>query len=73
MCSVERVNITLTRGVKFKRVNFTLEKEWFCTFLSHPSFGVNLIVQLLSSKIVHFDDKRMKLCQFTIIPKTIIL
>ena len=31
------------------------------------------IVQLLSSKIVHFDDKRMKLCQFTIIPKTIIL
>ena len=33
----------------------------------------NLIVQLLSSKIVHFDDKRMKLCQFTIIPKTIIL
>ena len=42
MCSVERVNITLTRGVKFQRVNFTLEKEWFCTFLSHPSFGVNL-------------------------------
>ena len=34
--------ITLTKGVKFKRVNFTLEKEWFCTFLSHPSFGVNL-------------------------------
>ena len=30
------------------------------------------IVQLLSSKIVHFYDKRMKLCQFTIIPKTII-
>ena len=42
MCSVERVNITLTRGVKFKRVNFTLEKEWFCTFFSHPSFGVNI-------------------------------
>ena len=33
---------SLTRGVKFKRVNFTLEKEWFCTFFSHPSFGVNL-------------------------------
>ena len=42
MCSVERVNITLTREVKFKRVSFALEKEWFCTFLSHPSFGVNL-------------------------------
>ena len=41
MCSVGRVNITLTRGVKFERVKFTLEKEWFCTFLSHSSFGVN--------------------------------
>ena len=27
------------------------------------------IVQLLSSKIVHFDDKSMKLCQITTIPK----
>ena len=30
----------------------------------------NLIFQLLSSKIVHFDDNRMKLCQITTIPKT---
>ena len=31
------------------------------------------IVQLLSSKIVHFDDKSMKLCQITTIPKAILV
>ena len=30
-------------------------------------------VQLLSSKIVHFDVKSMKLCQLTTIPKTFFL
>ena len=29
-----------------------------------------VIVQLLSTKIVHFYDKSMKLCQITNIPKT---
>ena len=29
-----------------------------------------LLVQLLSSKIVHFDDKSMELCRITTIPKT---
>ena len=36
---------------------------------SVPSF-VPLIVQLLSTKIVHFYDKSMKLCQITTNPKT---
>ena len=31
---------------------------------------VVVVVQLLSSKIVHFDDESMKLCQITTIPKT---
>ena len=31
---------------------------------------IYLIVQLLSTKIVHFYDKSMKLCQITTNPKT---
>ena len=31
---------------------------------------IGVLVQLLSSKIVHFYDKNMKLCQITTITKT---
>ena len=34
------------------------------------SFQSYCIVQLLLSKIVHFDDKSMKLCQITTVSKT---
>ena len=53
MCYAERIHITLTRGVKFETVNFTLKKEWSCTFLSHPSFGA-----------VNFTLSRVNLASF---------
>ena len=60
-------------------------KLWICRDLFYSSYNISwlgicascrkklamlMIVQLLSTKIVHFYDKSMKLCQITTNPKT---
>ena len=51
-----------------KMLSFNLPWEFPNKAINHMQH--TLLVQLLSTKIVHFYDKSMKLCQITNIPKT---
>ena len=64
--------MTTSAGARIENMNnrliVTVKNNLNCENVEH--IATTLIVQLLSTKIVHFYDKSMRLCQITNIPKT---